>query len=96
MRETIARFLDRVLMRQQPGAMHRWGELVAEFGVLWLTFGWLEEIRARKAPSGVDAGHGWDGAFVAWFVLTGVIGVGAMWMGVKIGQDWGRGSDGRT
>jgi len=85
MTAAIVRLLDWLFMRQRPGAMHKWGELVAEFGVLWLTFGLLEELRAKKS---LDWPAFW------WFLLTTAIGLGTMRWGVKIRQTWGQGSNG--
>jgi hypothetical protein len=74
----MMKVLDWLLLRDRPGAMQKWGELLAEFGVLWLTFGWLDELRARRDLN-------WN--VVAWYVATGVIGLGTMRKGIKILHD---------
>jgi hypothetical protein len=71
----MSSLLDWLLFRRRPGAMRKWGELWAEFGVLWLTFGWLEELRLARELS-------WK--VFAWYLVTGLIGLAAMRKGVKI------------
>jgi len=68
-------FLDWLLLRRDPRAMRKWGELWAEFGVLWLTFGSLEEIRSHRPL---------DWKVLLWISTAIVIGLGAMRKGVKI------------
>lgn len=75
----MIRFLDWLLLRGRPGAMVRWGELITEFGVLWMTFGLLEEVRAHQQD------FGWK--TVGWCLLAVLIGLGAMRKGVKIRLD---------
>src|SRR5437870_4898759 len=52
-------------------ARAKWGDLIAEFGVLWITFGWLDGFKDRG-----------QAADIFWFVGITIVGLAAMRLGV--------------